>query len=257
MNGERPAFEPQSSDTMVPAPKGNAAQIGAWKRLVLVFTNPTEVFTDIARKPTWVACLVLTTVLAMGASFAVIPHIDYEATIRNRMARSEHKISDQQMNRIMKNAGKFAYIQPVASVVVVPLIMLIIAAFYFLALKLAGSEATYLHTFSAFLHASWPAGFTKGVLTILLVQRFGKLPAQQLKNVVRSNVGAFLPAGAPHWLHTIGQTFDVFNAWTFVLLILGMSAVGHVSRRKAAVAVSALWILFIIVRVVFALVLHH
>ncbi len=258
MNGERPAFEPQPDSGMTPgASDGNGAQIGAWKRLVLVFTSPAEVFADIVRKPTWAACLVLITLLAIGTNLAVSSHVDLEATIQARMAHSHRQISDQQMERIRKNAGKFKYIEPFTTAVAVPLFMLILAAIYFLALKLAGSETTYLHTFSAFLHASWPAGFTKGILTIVLIQRFAKVPAQQLRDVLKSNVAAFLPAGSPHWLHVIGRTFDVFNVWTFVLLIVGFSIVGGLDRKKTGIAVASLWILYIIVRGGLALVLHH
>ncbi len=258
MNDERLAFEPRP----VPGPapdrsNGNGPKIGAWKRLVLVFTNPTDVFRDITRKPTWAVCLIVTTILALGMETVTMRHIDLEATIRSRMALSHHQITPRQMERIRKNAGRFTYIRPVATAFGVPLVMVVIAAFYFLAMKLAGSEATYLHTFSAFLHASWPAGFTKGILLMILVQRFGRVPAQQLRGVLKSNVAAFLPAGSPHWLYLLGRTFDVFNIWTIVLLILGMSIVGRIDRKKAAAAVGGLWFFYIVVRVGFALVLHR
>ncbi len=261
MSDDRPAFEPElpeeSAGGGLTAPPEQ--RIGAWKRLVLVFTSPTEVFADIGRKPTWAACLILTTLLGVGASLVAIPHLDMEATIRSRMERRGRtvELSDQQMDRILKRAHKFAYVQPVAAAVAIPLASLVVAGFYLLLLKLAGSEADFLHVLSAYLHAMWPAGFTKTVLSTLLIARSGRLPAQELGNILRSNVAAFLPSGAPVWLHSLGRTLDVFNVWAFVLLVIGMSAACGIGRKKSAVAVSLAWVLFILVKVGLRVVLPH
>ncbi len=218
-------------------------------RLYRIFTSPVEVFRDIARKPTWILALVLTTLLAVGAQLATLPHLDMEATIRTSMAQRNPDMDDEQIEKIAERASKFAWVGAAASVVIVPIVMLALAGIYLLGLRLAGSETDFAHTFSAILHAYFPASLTKAVLLVALLQRVGKLPAEAMENIVKSNLGAFLSAEAPHWQHSLGSIFDVFNVWTFVLLVLGLSIVGGISRKRAGVTAAILWILYIGIKV--------
>ena len=60
--------------------------------------------------------------------------------------------------------------------------------------------------------------------------RFDKVPQQELVNVVKANLGAFLPADTPAWITAAAGTFSVFNIWTVVLLIIGFGAACKVPR---------------------------
>jgi hypothetical protein len=250
-----PGYEPQAVEPAAPAP-ADAPRHGALARLWLVFMSPGEVFADIVRKPTWALCLVVLLLVAVGSQLVALPHVDMAATIQQRMAAQGQELSDAQMDQILERADKFAYFAVAGVVVVLPLVMLLLGAVYFLGLKMAGSEADYLQTFSAVLHAYWPAGFTKAVLFGVIVQRVGKLSQEGLEGLLKSNVGAFLGSDAPHWLKSVGTTLDVFNVWTVVLLVLGLATVGKMSRGKAAVAAIVPWILFMAGKAVFAIVMH-
>ena len=246
MSSEPPSYEPQQSP-LEPGTGAEAAEarIGGFARLFNVFTSPGEVFADIARKPTWVWCLVLTTLLAVGAQLAAIPHVDMEATIRARMAERSTELTDEQMDTILQRADKFAYVGPIASVVIVPLAMVILGAIYLLGAKMSGSDTDFLHTFSATLHAYWPSGLVKGILAVVLMQRIGKLPVDELKELVKSNLGAFLSPDAPKWLGALASTVDIFNLWAIALLVIGLSVVGGIPRKRAGVVVGVVWLLWI------------
>jgi hypothetical protein len=69
----------------------------------------------------------------------------------------------------------------------------------------------------------------------------GKIPQDELVNVVKSHPGAFLSADAPAWLEAVASTFSVFNIWTVVLLVIGFKAVGKLSTGRAAVAALVPW----------------
>ena len=224
---------------------GEEPQINAFARIFKIFTSPGEVFRDIARKPTWVVILVLTTLVGAGAQFATLPHMDLEATIRTSMEKSNPDMDDEQIAKIAERASKFAWVGSAASVVFIPIVMVVMGGIYLLGLRLTGSETDFAHVFSTVLHAYWPAGVAKGVLFLALLQRVGKMPAEALQTLVKSNVGAFLPADAPHWQVALGSFFDIFNLWTIVLLVLGLSIVGGVSRKKAGVTVGILWVLYL------------
>jgi len=224
-------------------------RIGPATRLWKVFVSPGEVFRDIVRKPTWLLALLLTTVIAGGVQLATIPHLDMEATIRAGMANHNSDMDDEQIAKIAEKASKFAWIGAVTTVVIVPVVMLALAGIYLLGLRLAGSETDFAHTFSAVLHAYLPASLAKGALLVALLQRMGKIPAEAMQGIVKSNPGAFLSAEAPHWQLALGSFFDLFNVWTFVLLVLGLSIVGGISRKRAAVTTAVLWFLYLGVKV--------
>ncbi len=239
-----PAYEPIGPDANLEG-RQDGPRHGTLARLGLAFTSPGEVFADILRKPSWAVVLVLLTLLGVGAQLVAIPHVDMAQTIRDRAASQGQQLSDEQLDTIMERAGKFAYIGPAASVVIFPLIMAIIAAVFFLGLKLAGSESDYSRVFSATLYSFWPATVVSSVLLAVLIQRVGKLPAEAVKHLVRSNVGAFLSSDAPAALRSVADSIDLFSIWILVLLVLGLAIVGRVSRGKAAVAVLVPWALFV------------
>ncbi len=252
---DKPGYEPETTpddrELFTGRVFGGNGQpkIGSFERIYRIFTSPGEVFSDIARKPTWALILILTTLLGAGIQFATLPHLDMEATIRTSMAQRNPDLDDEQIEKISEKAARLAWIGPAASVVIIPIVMLVLSGIYLLGIRLAGSEADFTHVFSAMLHAYWPAGLTKGVLFFALLQRAGRLPAEAMEGLVKSNVGAFLPAGAPHWQQALGSIVDIFNLWTFVLVVLGLSIVGGISRKKAGVAAGVLWVFYIAAKV--------
>ena len=123
---------------------------------------------------------------------------------------------------------------------------LLMAAIYLVFLKIVGSETDFKTTLSAMLHAYWPPGVVQTVLTGVLIQRLDKVPQQELVNVVKANLGAFLPADTPAWLTAAAGTFSVFNIWTVVLLIIGFGAACKLPRDKAVIAVLVPWVVWIV-----------
>ncbi|NOZ94916.1 MAG: YIP1 family protein [Acidobacteria bacterium] len=252
---EKPGYEPEGPAEDRDLFSGRvfdedaAPKMGSFERIYRIFTSPGDVFSDIARKPTWVAILLLTTLLGAGIQFATLPHLDMEATIRASVAQRNPDLDDEQIEKLSEKAARFAWIGPAASVVIIPIVMLALGGIYLLGIRLAGSETDFAHVFSAMLHAYWPAGLTKGVLFFALLQRAGRLSAEAMNGLVKSNVGAFLPAGAPHWQQALGSIVDVFNLWTFVLVVLGLSIVGGISRKKAGIAAGVLWAFYIAAKV--------
>jgi hypothetical protein len=237
-NTDRPSYEPEAPAAR-PGPAAN--RYSALQRLWMAFTSPGEVFADIRVKPTWVLCLVAMVVLGVALQLVVAPHIDTEATLRARLGDRADDLSDQQIEDIVERGERFARFAPIIAVVVSPLAWAVMAAVFFLMLKVVGSDADYPHVFSSTLHAYWPPSVVQAALTAILIQRFDTLPQQELNTVVKSHLGALLPADAPAWLASAASTISVFNVWTVVLLVIGLAIVGGVSRGKAVVAVLVPW----------------
>ena len=91
---DRPSYEPAAPTTYESEP---TAKLGAFQRLIKMFTSPGEVFDDISVKPTWLVVLIAMMVLTVGAQAIILPHMDNEATIRARMGDRAEELSDEQI----------------------------------------------------------------------------------------------------------------------------------------------------------------
>lgn len=241
----RPSYEPEPSEA-----SGSPAdpRLSALQRLWMAFTSPGQVFTDISIRPTWVLCLIAMVLLGLVVQFAVLPHIDTEATLRARLGDRAEGVSDEQIEQMVAQGEKFARFGPIIGLVVSPIAWAIMAAVFFVLLKMVGSETDYVRTLSTTLHAYWPPALVVSLLTAILVQRIGKIPQQELTDVVKSHPGAFLSPDAPAWLDAAASTLSVFNIWTVVLLVIGFRIVGRVSTGKAVTVALVPWLIWIVAK---------
>jgi hypothetical protein len=74
----------------------------------------------------------------------------------------------------------------------------------------------------------------------------GKMPQNELANVVKSHLGVLLSPDAPAWLTAVASTISIFNIWTVVLLILGFATVGKISKGRAAVVTLVPWAVWLV-----------
>ena len=242
-NTDRPSYEP---DPTQPPPDQPQAKLSSMQRLWMIYTSPGAVFSDIGIKPTWVVCLVLMIVLGVAAQMVIMPHVDTEASLRARLGDRAAEMSDEQIERIVESSEKFAKFAPLIGIVAGPIFWAILAAIFFVLLKIVGSDVDFVKSLSTALHAYWPASVVQLVLTSVLIQRMGKMPQEDLANVVKSHLGAFLSPDAPAWLTAAASTINIFNVWTVVLLIIGFATVGKISRGRAAVVALVPWVVWLV-----------
>jgi large-conductance mechanosensitive channel len=239
---DRPSYEPELTEQPTPSPR---QKYSAAQRLWMVFTSPGEVFADIGVKPTWVLIMAIAVLVGVAAQFIIAPHVDTEATIRARFEQRGQELSEAQIENAVEQAEKFSKFGPIIGLVIAPLAWAIMAAFFFIMLKLVSSEADYVRTLSTTLHAYWPPTVIGLALMSILVQRVGKVPQEELANVVKANLGAFLSPETPAWLTAAAGTISIFNIWAVVLLVIGFATVGKISRGKAVVVTLVPWVVWI------------
>lgn len=242
-NSDRPSYEPEASSSFEEEP---TAKIGAAARMIKAFHSPGEVFEDIRLKPTWVVVLIAMVVLTVGAQMLVLPHMDYEATMRARLGDRADELSDEQVDRMLAGSEKIRRFIPVITAVVIPVMWATLAGIFFLMLKMVGSDTDYQRTLSATLHAYWPPAAVATVLVAALIQRVDKITEQEIPNLVKSHLGVLLPADAPAWLSSVAGTFSIFNVWTLILLVIGFKVVGRLTTGKATIAVLVPWAVWLV-----------
>jgi len=250
-NIERPSYEPELAQPPTPAP---GAKYSSMQRLWMMFTSPAEVFADIGIKPTWVLAMVILVIVGVGAQLVIMPHVDTEATIRAGFEERDTDLTEAQIDKAVEQTAKFMKFAPIIGLVIAPLMWAIMAAVFFLMLKIVGSDADYSRSLSTTLYGYWPPTLVAMVLMSVLVQRLGKVPQQELANVVKANLGAFMSPDAPAWQLAVGSTISIFNIWAIVLLIIGFSTIGKISKGKAAVVTLIPWGAWIVVKAAIAAV---
>lgn len=228
-----------------------APKIGAFQRLLLAFTSPGAVFEDIVRKPTVVMVLLALIVGTILAQAAVIPKLDMETGLRKQF--SKQGMGEDPQEKAIKITNMFKWASPVITVVAFPMQLAIFAGLYFLALKLLGSEQNdFVRLFSGVAHAWWPPNLVRVVLTTVVALTRTSIDLIDAPHLVKSNLGAFLPAGTNAAILSFGDALDVLSFWEVALVSLAISKIGRVPLAKGVSITVAFWCVIAVAKIAMA-----
>jgi hypothetical protein len=203
------------------------------------------VFGEIAAAPTWVLPLVVMALVSLAAQFVIVPRIDFAATMRQAMeerSSSGTELSEEQIDGMVATQKKVARVMGYLAPLTSALAFLLLGGAYFLTMKLFGSQGEFGTVFSAVLHASLPATVIKTALLGVVAAQRESFAAQEIEQLVRSSVGSWLdPEATSKPLLALANGIDLFNAWQWVLLVIGLAATGRISRSNATWVVAILW----------------
>ncbi len=222
-------------------------------RVIGVLVSPEKTFRSIAERPTWVVTLLLLLLLTAVVGYAVGERIDYEKTVRQQMAERGQTMSEAQIEQGVKFAEKFGGVFALAPALLSPLIYLLIALVFMVALRLAGSEIRFGQSFSAMLHSMMP-WVIHGLLSLPLILRLEEVDPEEMQRggVLMSNLAALAPEGSSKVLVALLASLDLFSIWTLVLLIIGYRVVARVSTASATAVTLTLWLLYLAGKLGFA-----
>lgn len=245
-----------SAATPSPAPTGSDNSFG---RIFGAIFSPKPTFESIARRPTWIAPLILIIVV----STLVIAVFGQRVGWRNFMIRQNQQSSraqkqmeqmtPDQREHMLDQQTKIAPIFGYVGVIVGTIIgALLVAAVLMVVFNLSSGSKVPFVTSLGIVSYSWVPAIIGGLLGILIM--FIKDPATvDIEHLVASNVGAFVSDDLPKWLVTLLTSFDIFVFWTMILMALGYSAADpkKISFGKALVTIAIVWIFYIAVKVGF------
>ncbi|HSE64978.1 MAG TPA: YIP1 family protein [Thermoanaerobaculia bacterium] len=225
-------------------------------RVAGVFGSPGPTFAAIARRPTWLLPVVISTVLAIAATAAIVPRLDLDSAVREAFAKrgitaSEERI-DQTIQAQKKFAGFFAYVWAFFAAAAVALVL---ATVFWLSFRAFGSEVVFRQSFGVTTHALLPyIGST--MLLILFVTRLDLVNPADIGDVAHTNLGFLVDRTANPALHSIAASIDVFTFWVLALLVIGFGYAAKVTRKKAAILILSLWGIFVLGKAGWAAVFH-
>ena len=225
-------------------------------RVAGVFASPGPTFESIARRPGWVLPLVISTILSIAATAAILPRIDFESVIREKMAERHTSVPEDRMEQIVATQKKVGPMFGYASALLAPTIFtLVLALILWLAFKAFGWETSFRQAFGVTAHALLPSIFGS-MLLIFFATRQDTINPADIRDLTHANAGFLVDRHENPVLHSLAGSVDLISVWMFGLLVIGFGAAANVSRRKAAILIGSLWLVLVLGKAAWAAVFH-
>lgn|SRR5487761_44826 len=228
-------------------------EMGPAARFFGVFTEPVKTFTDIVRKPGFWAPLIAMILMSFAGAETLIHRVGMEQIVRHsiEMSGRASTMSPEAMQNAVSHGAKLAkIITPIASLIGVPIVLLILAALGLLILRVVFDSSTSLKTaFSVTAHADLPM-FLAGIVTLIVIF-FGDPANMNPQNLAPTNIGFFLSRqSVGSALYSLATSVDFFSFWVLGLLGIGFSAsTGRkVSAKSMFLVFFVLWLIYILLR---------
>ena len=219
-------------------------------RLTGVFFEPKKTFEDIARRPTWVAPLVLIIVCALATMFVFSQHVGWERFFRQQNETSPRmaQLTPEQRDQALAMQMKFASIGAVIPIVIIPISYLIISAVLLgIVAGIMSAPVKFRQVYAIMCYAGL-TGVVSSILTLVVM--FLKNPDQfNLQNPLAFNPAAFMdPATSSKFLYSLATSVDLFSIWTILLVATGLKAAAgkKLSFGGALFAVVLPWAVYVL-----------
>jgi hypothetical protein len=226
------------------------APINHFGRIIGALFNPRRTFEDIAKRPSWVAPMLLLSVVWIVLNVVLVKRVDWSTVTRNQIEKNKfaaaqfEKLSPEQRDlAYAKGVERAKITRYVRGVIGWPLVIVIAAGIYLGAFKLfAGARINYVQSLSLVAHAYIPLGLKE--LLAIPVSVVKDSSAIDPENFLASNIASFLAGDAPLWQMALGGSFDVFLLWAVVLVAVAFSAADpkKISLAKGLGIVFGIWV---------------
>jgi Yip1 domain len=226
---------------------------GAIARIIGVLFSPKATFQSIAKRPTWLAPIILLSLVSLGLVGLFGHRVGWRGFFEKQDSNSSRfeQIPPEQQRQTLDNQVKYGppFVYGVAAISTVIAAVIIAAVLLGVFNGLGGAKFSFKTSLGIVAHA-WIPGLILGLLGALVL--FAKDPATiDLQNLVASNAGAFLSSNSPKWLIAMLTSLDVFSFWYMILMGIGYSAAApkKLSFAKAFFTIFGLWAVYVLVRV--------
>jgi Yip1 domain len=255
---------PQPDQTPVEEP----ARLGPLGRLTGTLLSPGETFEDANRKPTWIAPMIIAvlTVLAATLFFQWRVHPDWDSIMRTqikkRLEKSNQSLTEEQMQQQLAIGKTIAKFTPIIAAVVTPIVYVILAGIFALGLMFIQAKTTFKKILSV---VAWSSAAVSIVSTVVLMaslmirdeESLRSIDPTQASGIVPTNVAAFLPSVTSPVIKAVAGSLDIFTIWTLILFTIGFAAIAgsrKITSRKTATVVFGFWVIYVVLKVVWAAV---
>lgn len=215
-----------------------------------VLFSPGKTFRSIAEWASWIWPLVLLAVVSSGVSYVAAQRTDFEDVIRQQVAASGREIPadalDQQIEMTEKMGPLFAIFGGLGP----PVVGLVIALVFMVALRLFGSNIDFQGSYSVVLHGLMPM-VVSSLLSLPVILSKEVIGFKDIQNgsYLMSNLGFLASEETSAPLRAALSSLDVFTIWSLILWAIGLRWVGRVSQTMATVTVVSVWLVYVLCKI--------
>jgi len=238
----------------VAQPESSVTPLSQGQRVIDTFVAPSKTFTDILRSSSWWLPWLIGVVLAVVVGLTIQQKIGWDKVYENVMRQASvaqqqrmEQAPPEQQARIRSFTITTMRVGSFATPILGLIIAAIIAGVLLGTLNFGfGGRAKFGQLFAVWYYAGLPMAI-KWLLAIITIYAGADPDSFNIKNPVGTNLGYYLPTDMSKAVIALATSIDIFTIWTLVLLTIGCSIVGKVSRGKAATAVWGWWILIVLI----------
>lgn len=232
------------------------AAISPVGRVFGVLFSPKATFEDIARKPSWLLPVLLSTILGIASTVVLNQRVDWRDYIAQQIEKSPRAANltaEQKQSQAEISAKVTTYIVYLAGSIGSVCFAVIVGAVMMLAYNLlAGAGASFPQSLGIAAHALVVGIVSTPIfLLVLLLRPKGTIDPE---NAVATNLAAFLPEDSAKWLVTLSKSIDLFTIWMLVLIAIGFAAVNSKKLKggKSYTIAFSVWGTLVAVKVLWA-----
>ncbi len=236
---------------IAPPPPDQPPSESFFSKALGVFISPGRTFESIARRPDFLAPLIIMTVSSIVVIEVMLEKIGAGQIIRQSLEISgkASRMTPEQIDQtIQKLAGITAISMRVGAVIGVPIFLLVIAAVGLLITNIIfGASAKFMTCFSEVCYANLVL-LISTVLAVVMIF-FGDMEQFNPDNFLPTTVGFFLnPRETSKPLYVIASSFDIFRVWFIILASMGLSAATGKKVGTLAIFLTflAIWVVIVL-----------
>jgi Yip1 domain len=224
--------------------------VNSFGRIVGAIFSPKATFESIARRPTWLAPIILLTLISFGMNYLLAVRVDWKAYIQTQLERTgrEGQIPNEQaLDRVVLVQK---YVRYTRGIIGDTCAALFAAAIYLGIFNfIVGADLKFKSVLAVISFTMMPNAL-KELLGIGIL--FLKDPSTiNPDNFIASGLGAFMNSNAPTWLMVLGISIDLFTFWTMILAVIGFHALNpkKIKTGTAIGAVVGVYLFFVLLAV--------
>ena len=214
----------------------NVEQMTFGEKVKNFFVHPTKVFAQYQEKPTYIIkIVVLCIVTAIYSAVEAIMSKPYLEKYYNNLTKN---MDPQQADTVKKTISAFSSTPVIViTAIITTIIMIFIAALiYMLFIKALKGQIKYGQVVSIYTTAYMAVVI--GSIIKIIYMLMSKKP-----------IGISAQTN-PNYLNTITKSYDIFTIWEMVLMVLGISTVAKISKKKSTIIVVVLFLILILISII-------
>jgi hypothetical protein len=216
--------------------------------LLQIFYSPGEVFDRVRERGTWLPPMLAMFVIGLISGATLGSMVSMGAIVRKQLEANPQmveKLGPEGIEKIANNPmyKSLWYIGAIAG----PITVVVVAGIFLGGLSIAGGRATFKQVLGATAYAWFPFSVLVTAMTIMIVSLSADRADLNFKNLVATNIGAFLdPQTTSKPLYSIASSLDLLSFMLIGLLGYGLSKVSKSPMGTCLGIVVVVWAVYIL-----------